>query len=189
VTGMAGFATKLGAKRLGLLRELVPSAAIATLVNSNNIGAEFDAKEASMAAQALGVRLHVLNASTESDLDTAFTTLDQLKVAALLVISDPFFDIQRDKLVSLSARHRIVASYAWRHFVMAGGLMSYGTNITDSYREAGIYTARILKGEKPAEMPVQLPTKFELVINLKTAKALDLHVPPSMQLLADEVIE
>jgi putative ABC transport system substrate-binding protein len=168
----------------------VPAAAvIGILVNPNNPSAEFDAKDASIAAQALGLKLHVLTASTEGDLDAAFTTLDQLRVGALLVISDPFFDTRRDRLVALSGRHRIAASYAWRDFVVAGGLMSYGTSLTDAYRQAGIYAARILKGEKPGDLPVEQPTKFELVINLKTAKALGLNVPPSMQLLADEVIE
>jgi len=190
VTGMAGFTTALGAKRLGLLHELVPTAAvIALLVNSNNPNAEFDAKDASIAAQALGLKIHVVNAGTERDLDAAFKALDDLKVGALLVISDPFFDSQRDRLVALAARYRIAASYAWRDYAIAGGLMSYGTSLTDAYRQAGLYTARILKGEKVGDLPVEQPTKFELVINLKTDKALGLIVPPSMQLLADEVIE
>jgi putative tryptophan/tyrosine transport system substrate-binding protein len=190
VTGMARFTTALGAKRLELLHELVPTAAvIALLVNSNNPSAEFDAKDASIAAQALGLKIHVVNAGTERDLDAAFKTLDDLKVGALLVISDPFFDTQRDRLVALAAQNGIAASYAWRDYVMAGGLMSYGTGLTDAYRQAGLYTARILKGEKVGDLPVEQPTKFELVINLKTAKALGLSVPPSMQLLADEVIE
>jgi putative tryptophan/tyrosine transport system substrate-binding protein len=190
VTGMAGFTTALGAKRLGLLHELVPAAAvIAILMNPNNPGAEADAKDVSVAAQALGVKVQALNANTERDLDAAFATLDRLRIGALVLISDPFFDTQRDRLVELSARHGIAGSYAWREYVAAGGLMSYGTSLTDAYRQAGIYAARVLKGEKPANLPVIQPTKFELVINLKTAKTLGLNVPPSMQLLADEVIE
>jgi putative ABC transport system substrate-binding protein len=190
ITGMAGFTTALGAKRLGLLHELVPTAAaIALLMNPNNPGAEADAKDASAAAQTLGLKLHVLNASDERDLEAAFATLNQLGVGALVVISDPYFDTQRDRLVALSARHGVAASYAWREYVRAGGLMSYGTSLTDAYRQAGIYTARILKGDKPGDLPIEQPTKFELVINLRTAKALGLNVPASMQLLADEVIE
>jgi putative ABC transport system substrate-binding protein len=190
ITGMASFTTALGAKRLGLLHELVPSAStIAVLVNPQNPGAESDAKDVSAAARVLGVKSHVLNASTEPDLDTAFTALNQLRIGALLVISDPFFDTQRNRIVTLSARYQIAGSYAWRDFVEAGGLMSYGTSITDSYRQCGIYTARILRGEKPSDLPVEQPTKFELVINLKTAKVLSLSVPVSMQLLADEIIE
>ena len=190
VTGMAGFSTGLGAKRLGLLHELVPAAAmISLLVNSNNPSAEFDVKDASMAAQSLGLKIHVVNAGTERDLDAAFKALDDLKVGALLVISDPFFNSQRDRLVALAAQYRIAASYAWRDYAVAGGLMSYGTSLTDAYRQAGLYTARILKGEKAGDLPVEQPTKFELVINLRTAKTLGLNVSPSMQLLADEVIE
>ena len=115
--------------------------------------------------------------------------MDRLRIGALVLISDPFFDTQRDRLIELRARHGIAASYAWREYPEAGGLMSYGTSLVDSYSEAGVYTARVLKGEKPADLPVIQPTKFELVINLKTAKALSVSVPPSMQLLADEVIE
>jgi putative ABC transport system substrate-binding protein len=190
VTGMASFTTALGAKRLGLLHELVPTATeVAMLINPSNPGAEEDAKDSAAAAQRIGLRHDVVKANTERDLESAFATLEQSKIGALVVISDPFFDTQRDRLVALAARHRIAASYAWRDYVVAGGLMSYGTSLTDSYRQAGIYIARILKGEKPGDLPVEQPTKFELVVNLKTAKALELSVPISMQLLADEVIE
>jgi putative ABC transport system substrate-binding protein len=187
---MAAFTTAVGTKRLGLLHELVPTAiAVGMLVNPNNPGADEDARDIAAGAQRLGLKHHVVNASSEHDLDVAFATLAQMNIGGLVVISDPFFDTQRERLVALSARHRIAASYAWRDFVVAGGLMSYGTSLTDSYRQAGIYTARVLKGEKAGDLPVEQPTKFELVINLKTAKALGLNVPISMQLLADEVIE
>jgi putative ABC transport system substrate-binding protein len=190
ITGMAAFTTAVGTKRLGLLHELVPTAiAVGMLVNPNNPGADEDARDIAAGAQRLGLKHHVVNASSEHDLDVAFATLAQMNIGGLVVISDPFFDTQRERLVALSARHRIAASYAWRDFVVAGGLMSYGTSLTDSYRQAGIYTARVLKGEKAGDLPVEQPTKFELVINLKTAKALGLNVPISMQLLADEVIE
>ena len=140
-------------------------------------------------ARVLGLRLLVLMASSESEIDTAFPKIAQQGGAALLVAVDPFFLSLRDQIVALAARHAIPALYPVREFAVAGGLMSYGTDFTGSYREAGIYTGRIVRGEKPADLPVQRSTKFELVINFKTAKALGLNVPSSMQLLADEVIE
>jgi putative ABC transport system substrate-binding protein len=162
---------------------------IAYLVNPSNPSVEIYAKEATSAASALGIQVRVLNASTEGDLDDAFWALAELGAAGLVVPGDPFFDIKRDKIVALAARYAVPAMYGFREFVTAGGLMSYGASLSDSYRRAGIYVGRIVKGEKPADLPVMQPTKFDLVINLKTAKALGINVPNSMQLLADEVIE
>ena len=190
VTGMGVFNSTLGAKRLELLKEVMPSASIiAYLVNPTNPMAEIELKEAFAAASSLGIQLHVLNASTEHDLDVTFPALVKLRVRGLVVAGEPFFDSQRGRLAGLSARHAVATCYAWREYVLAGGLMSYGTSLTNSYREAGIYAGRILKGERPADLPVVQPTTFELVINLKTAKSLGLEMPPSLLARADEVIE
>jgi len=191
VTGMAMLTTVLAAKSIEILHEVLPrTQTIAYLLNPLNPTAEAEAKEASAAASALGIQLRVLDASSERDFDGAFATLTKLRVGALGVAPDAgLLASHRDRLVALAAQYAVPACYAWREYVLAGGLMSYGTSLTDSYRQAGTYAARILKGEKPTDLPVVLPSKFELVINLKTAKALGLTVPPSLLLRADEVIE
>jgi len=190
VSGMSMFGTGVYAKSAQLLKELVPTAStIGYLVNPSNPAAEAFSKDARTAASTLGVQVHVLNASAERELDEAFAALAKLGAGGLVVAGEPFFDSQRDRIVQLSARYATPAIYTFREYVVAGGLMSYGSSITDSYRRAGIYAGRILKGEKPADLPVQQPTKFELAINLKTAKALGLTVPLTLLGRADEVIE
>jgi ABC-type uncharacterized transport system substrate-binding protein len=190
VTGVSHFTAELEAKRLGLLHELVPQAtAIAVLLNPTNANAENQSRELKEAARTLGLQLKILNASSERDFTAAFASLVQTRAGALAVAADPFFFSRHHQLVALAARHSIPAIYEWREFAEVGGLVSYGTSLSDANRQAGIYTGRILKGEKPADLPVMQPSRFELVINLKTANALGLVVPNSMQLLADEVIE
>jgi ABC-type uncharacterized transport system substrate-binding protein len=190
VTGISFLTGDLGAKRLGLIRELTPSVAVAAVfTNPNNPNSDSVTRDAREAALSLGLQLHVLNVGADQDIDTAFAAIVQQRIGALLVSADPFLVSRRVQITALAARHAVPAIYPVRDFVTDGGLMSYGTNLTDAYRQAGIYTGRILKGEKPANLPVMQSTKFELVINLKTAKALGLSVPNSMQLLADEVIE
>ena len=190
ITGVTLIATETVAKRLSLLLELVPRAAvIGVLANLANPITKPQLTELETAAGALGRRIHILNASTENDFETAFSLVDQQHIDALLVASDPFFDDRRAQIVALAARHKVPTSYVRRDFVADGGLMSYGTDIPDAFRQAGVYTGRILKGEKPADLPVMRPTKFELVINVKTAKALGLDVPDKLLALADEVIE
>jgi putative tryptophan/tyrosine transport system substrate-binding protein len=190
VTGVNVLYTDLESKKLGLLRDVVPQAdVVAALVNQTRSVAASQTAELQAAAQKFGQRIQIINAATEQDLEPAFASMAQLKVAALLQAADPFFNTVRDQIVSLAARHAIPAIYEQRAFVAAGGLMSYGTNLADAYRQAGVYTGRILKGEKPADMPVVLATKFELVLNLKTAKVLSLNIPSGLLTIADEIIE
>jgi putative ABC transport system substrate-binding protein len=190
LTGISFLIIELNPKRFELLRELVPHAgAIALLVNPNNPSIEIIVKDVQEAAQAKGVQLHIVKASTESEIDAAFGSLVERQAGALLVATDPFLGSRRELLLALAARHSIPTMYEFREYAMAGGLMSYGTNFTAIFRQVGIYAGRILKGAKPADLPVVQPTTFELVVNLKTAKALGLTIPPSILSRADEVIE
>ena len=190
VTGASLLAGPLGAKRLELLRELAPrTVTIGFLVNPRHPRASLDTKELVDASSALGQNVRVLGASSDADFETAFSTLVQERAGALVVNRDGFFNSRREHIVALAAKHSVPAIYESREHAAAGGLMSYGPSYADTYRKAGVYTGRILKGALPADLPVQLPTKFELVINLKTAKALGLTVPPSLLARADEVIE
>jgi putative tryptophan/tyrosine transport system substrate-binding protein len=190
ITGVNFFQSELGAKRLGLLHELLPRAEmIGMLVNPDFADSESHAKDAQETALSLGLQIHVLRASTVDELDTAFATLAQQKVDALLLANDAFFNGERRRLIALAARHAVPAIYFWREFTVEGGLMSYSPSLVQAYRQVGIYTGKILKGAKPADLPVIQPTKFEFVINLKTAKALGLTFPPGLLAIADEVIE
>ena len=190
VTGIGFLSAQLGAKQLGLLRELRSGAArIAVLVDPKFPTTERLLSEVKTAASTMGQEIEVLYVSSDREIETAFTMLVQRGAVALLTGSGGFLLIQRERIAALAARHRIPAIYVLRDYVAAGGLMSYATNITDTYRQAGIYAGRILKGEKPGDLPVMLSTKFELVINLKTAKALGLEIPDKLLALADEVIE
>jgi len=190
VTGVTFLVTALAAKRLELLRELVPSTTvIGFLVNPANPTSESQTRDVQAAARALGLNLPIVHVSTERDIDAAFASFVRQGVNAVMVGADALFTARRDQLVELAARHAIPASYALREFVAVGGLMSYGANFNDMLRLAGVYAARILKGEKPAELPVQQTVKFELAINLKIAKALGIEVPPTLLARADEVIE
>lgn len=189
VTGVSFLTDALGGKRLGLLREVMPkSDPIAILINPHGPDAERQLKELPKAAQSVGQPIYVLHASTESEIDAAFAVMQQ-RAAAVLVGADPFFNDRRHQIVALARRPSFPAIYELREFPIAGGLMSYGTNLADAYRQAGVYAGRVLKGTKPADLPVLQPTKFELVINLNTAKALGLAVPPTLLASADEVIE
>jgi putative ABC transport system substrate-binding protein len=188
LTGFTFFLVELVPKRIELLSELVPEArVIALLVNPRSPSSWLE--DVQQAARIKGVQLPILKAATESEIDAAFASLVELHAGALLIGPDPFFNDRREQLVALASRHALATSYEWRESVAAGGLISYGPSLTAAYRQVGIYAGRILKGEKPADLPVQQPTTFELVVNLKTAKALGLTVPQTMVALADEVIE
>jgi putative ABC transport system substrate-binding protein len=190
LTGVSLMATAIAPKRLELISELVPEArVIALLVNSNNLNAERTMREMQEAAGAKGVELPILKARTEGDIDAAFATLVQLHAGALVVGADVFFSSRIEQLAALAANHAIPAIYEWREFVLAGGLISYGASLAGVYRQDGIVVGKVLKGANPADLPVEQPTKFELVINLNAAKALGLAVPSSMLARADEVIE
>ena len=190
ITGVYQFTSGLEAKRLGLLHEMIPKATpIAVLVNPNFADAENQLRDVEEAAARLEVQLVIVRANAESDFDAAFSTLVRQRAGALLVCSSPFFNGRREQLVVLAARHAIPAIFEWREFAAAGGLMSYGTNLTDAYRQMGVYAGRILKGAKPAELPVVQESKFELVINAHTARMFGLTVPHSLLARADEVIE
>jgi putative ABC transport system substrate-binding protein len=189
-TGVNIFTTELVEKRLGLLRDLVPAATIvAVLSNPNFPAAVANVRESEAAARAIGKEVVIFNASSDAEIETAFVNIVRARPGALLVGADPFFNSRRGLIVALAARHAIPAIYEWREFAEAGGLISYGTSLVEAYRQQGIYTGRILKGEKPADLPVVQLSKFELVINLNTGKALGLVIPPSVLALADEVIE
>jgi ABC-type uncharacterized transport system substrate-binding protein len=190
ITGVNFFQSELGAKRLGLLRELLPKATvIGMLVNPTFSDAETHVTDVKEAALPLGLQIHVVRAHTTDDFDTAFATLVQQKIGALLLANDAFFLSQRRQLIALAARYAMPAVYFWREFAVDGGLMSYSPSLAQAYRQVGIYTGKILNGAKPADLPVVQPTKFEFVINLKTAKALGLEIPPGLLAIADEVIE
>jgi putative tryptophan/tyrosine transport system substrate-binding protein len=190
LTGVTFMMTELNPKRLELLSELVPQARVITLlVNPNNPSTERTMREVQQAARAKGVQLHILKAGTESEIDAAFVSFVQLHASALLVGQDSFFASRREQLVALASRNAVPAIYENREYVAAGGLISYGTSLAATSRQAGIYVGKILKGAKPADLPVQRPTRFELVVNLNTASALGLAVPPSILSRADEVIE
>ena len=190
VTGVTQLNSELVSKRLGLLHDLIPTATIiGLLLNPHDPRAETQSGDMQEAAHALGLQIHIVNASIEGEIDSAFATLARLRAGALIVGTGEFFNSRPEQLAELAARHAMPAFYQLRQFAAAGGLISYGTSITDAYRQAGVYTGRILKGEKPADLPVLRPTKFELIINLKTAKALGLTIPPGVLAIADEVIE
>jgi putative tryptophan/tyrosine transport system substrate-binding protein len=190
LTGVSFFTGGLGAKRLELLRELVPKPTlVAVLVNPKNVNAEAQLDDLREAARAIGQQLLILNVSAERDFNAAFTMLVERRADGLIVGADPMFVSTRDRLVTLAAHSAIPAIYELREMSTAGGLMSYGTSLSEAFRRLGVYTGRILKGAKPADLPIVQPTKFELVINLKTAKALGLTIPPSLIARADEVIE
>jgi putative tryptophan/tyrosine transport system substrate-binding protein len=191
LTGVVTLNVEVAAKRLQLLHELVPTATIvALLVNPTSTTlAETTTRELETAARTLGLEFHVLHASSEREIDTAFATLVQLRAGALVIGADALFNSRSEQLAALTVRHRVPAIYQFREFVSTGGLMAYGSTVLDTYHPLGIYVGRILKGEKPAEMPVQQATKVELVINIKTAKALGLSVPPTLLASANEVIE
>jgi putative ABC transport system substrate-binding protein len=190
LTGVYFQTGAIESKRLGLLRDLVPNTAIiGVLLNPNSPAAEPELRDIPDAARAVGQKIVILEANNEQGIDATFATLAKRHIGALLVASDPLFSNRRDQIVALAARYSLPTTYYSREFTAAGGLMSYGANLADAFRQAGIYTARVLNGEKPADLPVMQPTKFELVINLQTARSLGLTIPDKLLALADEVIE
>jgi putative ABC transport system substrate-binding protein len=190
ITGASLLASALGAKKLGLLRELVPQASVfGSLINPSYPEAKSQSDDFQAAADRLGVQSILLSAGTDADINNVFAILEQQHIGAIVVGNDPFFGARRDQLIALAARHSVPMMYFQREFVTAGGLISYGPHFADGYRQAAVYVGRVLKGEKPADLPVVQPTKFELVINVKTAKALGLTVPDTLLALADEAIE
>src|SRR4051812_17074504 len=190
VTGMTNFMNVLGAKRLELVAEAVPTALVlGLLVNPTNPNAEADTRDLQAAAQALGRRLQVLTAGTDHELETAFAAAVEQKVGALFINIDSFLFDRRQQIAALAAGHQVPTIHPFREYVAAGGLMSYGASVVDAWRRSGIYVGRILRGAKPADLPVLQPTKFDLVINMKAAKALGLEIPPTLLARADEVIE
>jgi putative ABC transport system substrate-binding protein len=190
LTGITTLSAELGSKRLELVRELVPKAALAgVLVNPTNVNAEAVLKDLQAAARAIGLQIHLLQASTEREIEAAFANLLALRAGGLMVGTDPFFNSRSEQLAQLALRHAVPTVFQFREFAAAGGLMSYGGSVTEVYRLAGIYAGRILKGEKPVDLPVHQSTKVEMILNLKTAKALGLEVPPMLLARADEVIE
>jgi putative tryptophan/tyrosine transport system substrate-binding protein len=189
VTGMSMFNSTLSAKRLSLLHEFVPAATIAYLTNPANPSSQLEVEAVQEAAKAASIDVKVFSASNEREIEAIFDGLSAQRIGAIMVAGEPFFDSRRSFIVGLAAKHAVPASYGFRDYVALGGLFSYGTDLADSYRRAGVYCGRILKGERPADLPVIQPTKFELIINLKTAKSLGLNVPPALLTGADEVIE
>jgi len=189
ITGVSPLLSALGSKRLELLHSLVPKAAVIGVLVNPNYDPDAQVRDVQVAADTIGLQVKVLPASSVEEIDKAFAAASQQVVAALFVANDPYLDSHRDQIIALAARAAIPAMYYTRAYTAAGGLISYGANIADAYRQAGIYTGKILKGAKPAELPVLQPTKFDLVINLKTAKALGLEIPDKLLALADEVIE
>jgi putative ABC transport system substrate-binding protein len=188
-TGVNLYGAELGAKRLGLLHDLVPTASVVgLLLNPDYLTAEVEVRDVKAAARRIGCEILLLNASNDSEIDAAFAAM-RTRIGALLVGTDPFFNSRRQHIVFLAAREAVPVMFDQREFAAAGGLISYGTSLADAYRQVGVYAARILRGEKPSELPVLQPTKFELVINLKTARTLGLPVPPTLLATADEVIE
>jgi putative ABC transport system substrate-binding protein len=190
VTGISNLITTLEPKRFGLLRELLPQATtVGILINPSYPTAASQLGEMQEAARTAGVQSHVVRAGTDREIDSAFESIAQLQIPALAVAADPFLLARRDQIVVLAARHKVPAIYGFREYALAGGLMSYGIDLSDVYRQLGVYSGQVLKGARPDSLPVMQPTKFELLINLKTAKALGLKIPPSLLALADEVIE
>ena len=190
LTGMAIISASLGTKRLELMKELMPNAGvIGYLLNPSHQKSEIETKSVVAAAASLAIDVRILNAKSESELETVFAGLQGMRIGALVVSVEPFFDSQRDRIVGLAAKYTVPTIYAWREYVLAGELMSYGNDLPESYRQAAIYAGRILKGEKPANLPVVQPTKFHMAVNAKTAKSLGIEVPSRLLGLADELIE